>query len=85
MYGLRLTVHSFVDMITELLKIPGVKYVLTNKASQDDVEEHFFKHRSGGGANDNPSALDYQKNELKIQICKIDMLRIFGNSATNST
>ena len=80
MYGLRLTVHSFVDMIPELLKIPGVKYVLTDKASQDDVEEHFFKHRSGGGANDNPSALDYQRNELKIQICKTDMLRIFGNS-----
>ena len=79
-HGLRMTAHSLVDMIPALLTIPGVKYFLTDKTNQDVVEEHFFRQRSRGGANDNPSFLEYQRNELKLQVCKTGMIRAFGNT-----
>ena len=79
-HGLRMAVHSFVELIPTLLEIPGVKYFLTDKANQDDVEENFFRQRCKGGANDNPSVLEYGRNELKLQVCKTSMIRALGNT-----
>ena len=78
--GLRITVRSFVEMVPKLLKIDGVKYILSDKLNQDSLEEHFYRQRSRGGANENPTLEEFRFNETKLQICKSDMIQAMGNS-----
>ena len=40
----------------QLLKIPNVKYLLSEVFSQDPLERHFSHQRHCGGSNDNPTA-----------------------------
>ena len=78
--GLRVTVHSFVELVPLLLKINGAKHVLSDKFNQDSLEEHFYRQRSRGGANENPTLDEFHFNEKKLQICKSGMIRAMGNS-----
>ena len=72
-------VRSFLGLIPELLRIDGVKYVLTDRFNQDPLEEHFGKQRTKGGGVDNPTILQYMYNERKIIVSKSDMI-IKGNT-----
>ena len=50
------TVKSFTELGPKLLKLPGVKYVLSEVFLQDPLERYFCRQRHCGGSNDNPTA-----------------------------
>ena len=66
--GLQLTVHSFKEVVKFLLE-NGVKYVLSEKFCQDDLENYFGRQRAIGRRKDNPSVRDagYNDNTIKSQ------------------
>ncbi|XP_011680559.1 uncharacterized protein LOC100893587 [Strongylocentrotus purpuratus] len=66
--GLRITVNSFVELTKELLVEEGVQYVLSEKFSQDPIEEYFSKQRGAGGSNDNPTIQQVANNMLTLQV-----------------
>ena len=91
--GLRITVNSFVGMLRELLKYPELKgkYLLSERISQDPLENFFGKVRQAGGRNANPSVKTMQEatDVLRLQASSaLDVVRsssrlktrLFGNS-----
>ncbi len=67
---------SFVDLSKELLAKDGVCFLLSEKFSQDPLEEHFGRQRRKGGCNDNPNLLEFGRQELAINVMKSEMLKI---------
>ena len=61
--GLRMTILSLSVVVPNLL-IKGLKYVLSEKFCQDDVENYFGKQRAIGRRKENPNVKDTQ-NILK--------------------
>ena len=57
-----------VELIPFLLRIRGVKYVLTEKFCQDPLESFFGKQRMHGGANDNPTVATFLKNTVSLRL-----------------
>lgn len=51
-----LTVNSFTELGPTLLKLNGVKYLLSEVFSQDPLERYFSRQRHRGGSCDNPTA-----------------------------
>ena len=49
------TVHSFVDMTKLLLSKGENLFLLSERISQDPLENYFGKQRSRGGRNENPN------------------------------
>lgn len=49
------TVLSFVELAKEMLEMPRVKFILSDKLNQNPIEEFFAKQRDTGGSHDNPS------------------------------
>ncbi|PIK36055.1 hypothetical protein BSL78_27120 [Apostichopus japonicus] len=47
--GVYITVHSFTEIARKLLRLEGVRYVLSDKLNQDPIEEFFGKQRGQGG------------------------------------
>ena len=45
-----------------------MKYILSEKFSQDPLEEYFSKQRGFGGGNTNPSVQQFQQQALTIQV-----------------
>ena len=67
-------------LIKELLSIPNVEYVLTEKLNQDPVEQYFGKQRMKGGASDNPTVNEFAYNTTKIAVAGSSMIRdVAGN------
>ena len=67
-------------LIKELLSIPNVEYVLTQKLNQDPVEQYFGKQRMKGGASDNPTVNEFAYNTNKIAVAGSSMIRdVAGN------
>ena len=66
--GLQTTAHALIECVQYLLQ-NGFKYVLTNKLSQDPLEDHFRRHRGLGRRSCNPTihALGHQENKLRVQ------------------
>ena len=50
-----LTVSSFVDLVKYVFTIPGVKYFLSERLSQDLLENFFGCQCQRGGTNENPT------------------------------
>lgn len=48
--------NSFTELGRKLLRLPGVKYILSEVFSQDPLERYFSRQRHRGGSNDNPTA-----------------------------
>ena len=61
-------VLSIVELIPYLLRIKGVKYVLTEKFCQDSLESFFGKQRMHGGAIDNPTVATFLKNTVSLRL-----------------
>ena len=59
--------NSFVKLSRELLS-EGAEYILSEKFSQDPVEEFFAKQRSMGGGHDNPTVSQFGSNMLTLQV-----------------
>ncbi|XP_071855332.1 uncharacterized protein [Apostichopus japonicus] len=66
--GHQITVKSFVQLTKELLQTPGVKYILSEKCSQDPLEEYFSKQRGCGGRNENPTVEQFGHNALSLMV-----------------
>ena len=66
--GLKTTSLAMIDCVKFLLE-HGCKYVLTNKVSQDPLEDHFGRHRGLARRSNNPTlyALGFQENKLRVQ------------------
>ena len=66
--GLKITVHSFKEIVKFLLE-NGVKYVLSERFCKDDLENYFGRQRAIGRRRDNPSLRDvgYNDNIIKSQ------------------
>ena len=68
-------------MAKELLEIDGVKYLLSEKFTQDPLEEHFGRQRRRGGTNDNPTLAQFGQQELTLNIMGSELIRdIKGNT-----
>ena len=69
-----ITVHncyavlSFVEVATLLFAVPGVRYLLSEKFTQDPLESFFGKQRYKGGWNDNPSVKEFMDNTVSLRI-----------------
>ena len=50
------TVHSFVELGPQLLRLDGVEYLLSEVFSQDPLERYFSRQRHRGGSCENPTA-----------------------------
>ena len=62
-------VTSFCEMTKYLLKLPGVKSVLSNRLCCQDLLEQFFgKQRQRGGTNDNPNINQFLNNTSAIRV-----------------
>ena len=64
--GLKITVHSFIEVLKFLFE-NGVKYVLLERFCQDDLENYFDRQRAIDRRRDNPSLRDvgYNNNIIK--------------------
>ena len=77
-----LAVHSFVEVTTLLFAVPGVRYLLSEKFTQDPLECFFGKQRYKGGRNDNPSVKEFVDNTVNLRVqgsAALEPLR--GNSS----
>jgi hypothetical protein len=69
-----------VEIIPFLLKVKGVRYVLTEKFCQDPLESFFGKQRMKGGSNDNPNVATFLKNTSSLRVQgSVAMKPIRGN------
>ena len=53
-------------MAKKLLKVPEVKYLLSEKFTQDPLEEYFGYQRGRGRRNDNPTADGFLQNNQTL-------------------
>ena len=61
-------VHSFVELTQDLLSVPGVEYVLSERLCQDPLESFFGKQRAAGGRNENPSVQQFCDNTVTLRV-----------------
>ena len=74
---------SFVSLAKELLAEDGVKFLLSEKFTQDPLEEHFAKQRRRGGCNENPDLYQFRKQEIFLNVMNSSLLTdLHGNSST---
>ena len=64
------TVNSFVEIVQYLLSHPNApgRYILSERFSQDAVENYFGKQRSKGGRNENPTAKQCLDNASSLRL-----------------
>ena len=67
-------VKSFVSLARELLVIDGVDFLLSEKLSQDPLEEHFAKQRKKGGCNENPTVEQFAQQEVLLNVMNSDLV-----------
>ena len=60
--------HSFVEVTTQLLSVPGVTYLLSERFNQDPVEAFFGKQRYKGRRSDNPSVKEFLDNTVSLRV-----------------
>ena len=60
------TVLSFIEMAKKLLQVPGVKFLLSERFTQDPLEEYFGRQRERGRRSDNPTADSFLHNNQTL-------------------
>ena len=76
-----LLVKSFIELVYTLIKENPGKYILSEKFSQDLLEQHFGKHRQSGGCSDNPQLDVFMQQEVALGLLNSDLLSSFtGNT-----
>ena len=63
-----LSVQSLLELIPTVLSIPGVGCFLSGRISQDPLEKYFGMQRQKGKSNDNPTVLEFVKNNETIRL-----------------
>ena len=67
--GLKVTVLSLIEA-TKFLKAEGCKFVLTERFSQDCLEEYFGRQRQLGRRSDNPDVVQFGYNDNAIRVVR---------------
>ena len=57
-----------------LLQKDGVQFLLSEKFSQDPLEEHFARQRRSGGCNENPNLVQFGQQEVVLNVVKSDLI-----------
>ncbi|XP_070575429.1 uncharacterized protein [Ptychodera flava] len=85
--GYRITVHSFVDLAKELLALDGVVFLLSEKFTQDPLEEYFSRQRGCLGRHENPTATEFGRNAAALHVAGAHKLLTSsrGNCHNNSS
>ena len=74
------TVKSFLELLLILLGIDGVCAFLSEKRSQDSIENYFGRLRQHGRANENPTIAQVLKSSQNIRVINsIWVDKITGN------
>lgn len=73
------TVQSFVEMGRYLLKYPGVKFLLSERFTQDPLESFFGHQRQKGGGSDNSGVLQFLYTTSLIRAQKSITPAVWGN------
>jgi hypothetical protein len=68
LYGIRMTVTSFLEVGPILLGDEKVKFLLTERFSQDSLESFFGDQRSRGHRNANPTVQQYSVNTNILRV-----------------
>uniref|UniRef100_A0A7M5XIK1 Transposable element P transposase-like RNase H C-terminal domain-containing protein n=1 Tax=Clytia hemisphaerica TaxID=252671 RepID=A0A7M5XIK1_9CNID len=78
-----MTIHSFIDLTNTLLDEEGVSFLLSEKFSQDPLEEHFGRQRRAGGNNENPTYKQFLKQEISLNNMGYDFIQTIrhGNAS----
>ena len=65
-------VRAFTEMTQYLLNLPGTEnlYVLSERFSQDPLENYFGQQRGRGGRNDNPTVSRCLENASALRVQK---------------
>ena len=72
--------HSFVEVVRYLFGIPGVKFVLSERFSQDPLEKYFGYQRQRGGTNENPNVQQMVHNASALRALKsVTLNSVRGN------
>lgn len=61
-------VSSFIELVKDIFKIPGVKLFLSGHINQDPVEKHFGRLRQQGRANQNPTVAEALKSTQTLRV-----------------
>ena len=62
------TVKSFLELIEYIFKIPGVKFFLSERMSQDPLENFFGCQRQRGRTSENPTVQEFCKNTQALRV-----------------
>lgn len=62
------TALSLIDLVKYVFTIPGVTSFLSQRICQDPLENFFGCQRQRGGAHDNPTAAEFQKNMQALRV-----------------
>ena len=65
-----ITVLSFAEMGRYLLSYPGVKFLFSERFTQDHLESFFRQKRQRGGGSDNPNVLQFTYTTSSIRAQK---------------
>ena len=72
-------VSSFVDLAKSLLR-DGAPYFLSERLSQDPLEEYFSKQRARGGADENPTLEMFNRNMLGLNVAGDELIRVINGN-----
>ena len=76
-------VKSFLSLAKEPLAEDGVKFLLSEKFTQDPLEEHFAKQRRRKGCNENLDLYQFGKQEIFLNVMNSSLLTdLRGNNST---
>ena len=68
-----------------MLAEPGVKCLLSEKLSQDPLEEHFARQRRSGGTSDNPTLYQFGQQELALNVMRSELITdLKGNTGNKA-
>ena len=54
-------VNTFIELAKLLLQEDDVRYLISEKLSQDPLEEHFARQRRSAGCDENPILAQFQR------------------------
>ena len=66
--------------LTKQLLEEGVQYILSERFSQDPLEEYFSKQRARGGPNENPTLEMFNRNFLGLNIAGDQLIRVMNGN-----
>ena len=63
-----------------MLNKDGVKFLLSEKLSQNSLEECFPKQRTKGGADENPTLETFNRNFLVLNVAGDELVRVVNGN-----